>query len=307
MNERGFTGVFLSALIIGAVATFSVYKLVVEQRMISVGPETTTVPVVVAVGDIAEGMVLHANLLRMKQYDPDALPEGTFASIDSLAERVTQIPIFTGEPILEGKLAPIGTAAGLEIKIAPGKRAMAIPVNDHVGIAGFVQPNSRVDVLVTFRNKTGRNDQQAKVFLQNMRVLSVGQHLYRGDDGKPITANTVTLEVSPEDAELLAVAMNEGVLSLALRGFADEDSVRTTGATPQSVLAAAQKFQARPRPRVVTQPQTPAEPEPAPVVEEEPWKVVIFRGSEMSEREVESADSAQANDTTQARKSKGPS
>ncbi len=304
MNERGFTGVFLSALIIGAVATFSVYKLVVEQRVVSVGPEAATVPVVVAVGDIAEGSVLEPTMLRVKQQDQAELPAGTFANIDSLTERVTQIPIFTGEPILEGKLAPVGTAAGLEIKIAQGKRAMAIPVNDHVGINGFVQPNSRVDVLVTFRNKTGMNDQQAKVFLQNMRVLSVGQHLYRGDDGKPITANTVTLEVSPEDAELLAVAMNEGVLSLALRGFADEDSVTTTGATPRSVLAAAQKYQPRPRPRRVEQP-APAQPEPAPVVEEEPWKVVIFRGSEMSEREVEAADSAQASDTTQARRNGG--
>lgn len=296
MNEKGFTGVFLSALIIGAVATFSVYKLVVEQRVITVGTNDHMVPVVVAVEDMTEGSPLNETNVRVKRVNADAAPPNSFASMDSLLGRVTQLPLFAGEPVIEAKLAPIGSSAGLEVKIAPGKRAMAIPVNDHIAINGFIQPNSRVDVLVTLRSKGSMTDQKAKVFLQNMRVLSVGQHLRRGDDGKPITASTVALEVSPEEAELLAVAMNEGVLSLALRGYADEDSVNTGGADAQSVLAAMRKFEPRPsRPR--PRPQAAA---PAPVVEEEQpaWtKVQIFRGSEMTERTVETKDSTKAGTT----------
>lgn len=295
MNEKGFTGVFLSALIIGAVATFSVYKLVVEQRVITVGSSQQMVPVVVAVEDLPEGAPLTATNVRVKRMSSDAAPVASFASMDSLMGRVTQLPIFAGEPIIEAKLAPIGSSAGLEVKIAPGKRAMAIPVNDHIAINGFIQPNSRVDVLVTLRSKGGMTDQKAKVFLQNMRVLSVGQHLRRGDDGKPITASTVALEVSPEEAELLAVAMNEGVLSLALRGYADEDSVNTVGADAQSVLAAMRKYQPRP-----SRPRPAPTPAPAPPVEaEQPaWtKVQIFRGSEMTERTVESKDSTKAGGT----------
>ncbi len=296
MNERGFTGVFLSALIIGAVATFSVYKLVVEQRVIPVGPEVSTVAVVVASEDLAEGQMLEATKIRVKRFNQEAVPTGSYTVVDSLLGRVTRFPIFAGEPVIDGKLAPLGSAAGLEVKITPGKRAMAIPVNDHVGISGFIQPNSRVDVLVTFRSKGGLVNQTAKVFLQNMRVLSVGQHLRRGDDGKPITANTVTLEVEPEEAELLAVAMNEGILQLALRGYADEDSVTTDGATSSSVLAAAKRPRPQPTRRVTRSEPTP---EPAPVVvADEPWKVVIFRGSQMSERQVEAGDTTQASDST---------
>lgn len=279
MNERGFAGVFFSALIIGAVATFSVYKLVVAQRL-PASANVKLVSVVVAAEDIPEGAALVEANLRVREYAEDAVPAGSFADVDSLLERVTLLPIVAREPVLEGKLAPVGSAAGLEIKIAPGRRAMAIPINDHVGINGFVQPNSRVDVLVTFRSGSRLRNETAKVFLQNMRVLSVGQHLRRGDDGKPITANTVTLEVSPEEAELLAVAMNEGILQLALRGYADEDSIKTNGATAYSVLAAARKY----RPRAAAPPK--AEPDPEPVLEPTPAKVQIFRGTEMTERTV---------------------
>jgi pilus assembly protein CpaB len=137
-----------------------------------------------------------------------------------------------------GRLAPVGAGAGLEQKIAPGTRAMAVRINDVAGISGLLQPNSRVDVLVTLAaDVNNRDTQMAKLFMENMRVLSVGTEVQRDADGKPNNATTVTLGVTPQQAEQLAVAMNKGSIQLVLRGYGDPDTVRTSGATSKDVLA----------------------------------------------------------------------
>lgn len=296
MRERHFTGVLMGALVVGVLATFSVYRLVIQRSDES--NRDRTVPVVVAVDEIPEGTPLGEAALRLKQYPLDAVPNGAFVNIDSLVGRVARVQIFPGEAVLEGKLAPDGAGAGLEVKISDGHRAMSIPVNDYAGIAGLIQPNSRVDVLVTLRPDNRRRDRTAKVFLQNLRVLSVGTQLGRDEKGKPISASTVTVEVTPEQAELLAVAMNEGVLHLALRGFSDDGEVNTNGATSRQVLAEARRIQSRPRP--ASKPSTPTpETTPEPPPPELPaWlKVQVFRGTQMEERTVESrADSLDAAD-----------
>lgn len=308
MRERHFTGVFLGALLVGIGATFSVYRLVI-QRDTEAGRDLT-VPVAVAVEELREGTPLEEAAIRLKKYPMDAVPSGAFASVDSLVGRVARVHIFPGEPILEGKLAPTGAGAGLEVKISEGHRAMSIPVNDHAGIAGLIQPNSRVDVLVTLRPENSRRDRTAKVFLQNLRVLSVGTQLGRDEKGKPISASTVTVEVTPDQTELLAVAMNEGILTLALRGFSDGDEVDTRGATSNHVLAEARRIQSRPRPRPAAQPTPTPEPEPEPVVVVEPeepelpaWmRVQVYRGTQMEELTVETRDSVKTDSTTTRKK-----
>ncbi len=303
MREKHFTGVFVGALVVGLAATFSVYQLVIQRG--TDADRDPTVPVVVAVDEVREGIPLSATLVRVKRYPADAVPDGAFTGIDSVVGRVARVLIFPGEPVLEGKLAPVGAGAGLEVKISAGHRAMSIPVNDYAGIAGLIQPNSRVDVLVTLRPDQRRRDRTAKVFLQNLRVLSVGTELGRDEKGKPISASTVTVEVTPEQAELLAVAMNEGVLHLALRGFTDDDEVDTRGATPSHVLAEARRIQSSPRPRTAAAPSTPAvEPEPA-APELPAWmKVEVYRGTEMEEKTVETrGDSATAQDRAKQRAS----
>lgn len=306
MSERGFTGVFIVALLVAAAATYAVHRFVTQRDALARGRDVTTVPVVIAAQDITEGSALTKEILRIKEYNSDAVPHGAFQAIDSLGGRVARIPIFDGEPVLEAKLAQVGASAGLEVKIQPGFRAMSIPVNDHVGISGMIQPNSRVDVLVTLRPDANRAERTAKVFLQNMRVLSVGTQIRRGDDGKPITANTVTLEVKPDEAEMLALAMNEGVLQLALRGFADTDSLQTGGATPKKVLAAAAAIERRARraPQrqapVIRKASPPPEPQYA-VVDTPTWmKVQIYRGVELTEQKVETNDSTAKRDTVRA-------
>ena len=174
---------------------------------------------------------------------------------------------------------------------------MAIPVNETVGISGLIQPNSRVDVIVTLQPDRSGREKIAKLFLQNMRVLSVGQQIRRGEDGKPITASTVTLEVSPEEGEMLAVAMNQGVLQLALRGFGDPASTRTSGASPSKVLASSRPEEGRSVRRPSARPASPAAA--VPVVEGPATRrVQIIRGTELTEKEVK----IQEDDSTAAKR-----
>ncbi len=185
---------------------------------------------------------------------------------------MTRVNVFTGEAIVPGRLAPAGTGPGLELKIPPGQRAMAVRINDVAGISGLIQPNSRVDVLVTIADPA-TNKQQAKLFMENMRVLSVGTEIQRDAAGKPNTAATATLAVTPDEAERLAIAMNTGSIQLVLRGYGDPAAVTTTGANSSDVLSqlrggrAVSTEPAAPRP---VQRSAPRPAAPAPVIVQRP-------------------------------------
>jgi len=224
--------VFWGALLVAAAATFGAYRLL-DAR--SNAARTVTRPVVIASRDIPEGQLIDRVALTTAVWPVSQIPANAFSTIDSVAGRVARVSVFTGETLVPGRLAPTGTGPGLELKIPPGQRAMAVRINDVAGISGLIQPNSRVDVLVTIEQLDG-GKQVAKLFMENMRVLSVGTEIQRGTDDKPNTATTVTLGVTPEEAERLAVAMNTGSIQLVLRGYGDPDSVRTRGATSIDVL-----------------------------------------------------------------------
>lgn len=224
--------VFWGAIMIAAVATFGVYKLLAANS----SGKMTTRTVVVASRDLPEGAAIDRIALTTKDYPLSAVPAGAFSSVDSVIGRVTKMNVFIGEAIVPGRLAPIGSGPGLELKIPPGQRAMAVRINDVAGISGLIQPGSRVDVLVTI--KEDESDKQiAKLFMSNMQVLSVGSEVQRDASGKPISATTVTLGVTPEESERLAIAMNTGAIQLVLRGYGDPDSVRTKGATSSDILS----------------------------------------------------------------------
>jgi len=235
MAERRYTMVFYAAIATAVVATFGVYRYLQQAKQSS---EVPMRGVVIAAHDMSEGEKLDRLSLSLAQWPAGTAPDSAFTSIDSAVGRVVRVPVFKGEPIVPGRLAPAGTGPGLEVKIEPGKRAMALKINDVAGLSGLIQPNSRVDVLVTLQANQQQNiKEQAKLFMNNMRVLSVGTQVERGDDGKPIQATTATLEVTPEQAEQLAVAVNQGTIQLVLRGYGDPDSVTTPGATSTDVLA----------------------------------------------------------------------
>jgi pilus assembly protein CpaB len=263
--------------------------------------QVVTQSVVVAAEDIPEGAGLAAGKLTVTQLPVAAVPAGAYRSTDSLIDRVARVAIFKGEAIVPGRLAPHGMTPGIEVKIGPGKRAMALRIDDVAGISGLIQPNSRVDVLVTIRENAGQGG-ISKVFMSNMRVLSVGTQVQRGADGSPINATTATLEVSPEEAERLALAVREGSIQLVLRGYGDPDSIRTTGARNADVLSQfgsderpvaqpiARPVAPRPRPTATTpttQPTAPATvviPRTADSV-----TVRIYRGDQMTQQKFDTA------------------
>jgi pilus assembly protein CpaB len=224
--------VFWGAILVAAAATFGAYKLLAAN---SSSGRIVTKTVVIASRDIPEGAIIDRIALSTKDYPVAAVPTGAYSTVDSVVGRVTRIAVFAGEAMVPGRLAPVGSGPGLELKIPPGERAMAVRINDVAGISGLIQPGSRVDVLVTI--KEDNSDKQiAKLFMSNMQVLSVGSEVQRDASGKPINATTVTLGVTPEEAERLAIAMNTGAIQLVLRGYGDPDSVRTKGATSGDVL-----------------------------------------------------------------------
>ncbi len=251
MAEKRYTLVFLGAIVIAILATYGVAHNLWSIRQSS---RVVTSNVVVAARDIPEGHFINHNDLGASKWPASSVPVGAFSSSDSVIGRVTRFTVFAGEPIVPGRLAPVGTGAGIEIKITPGKRAMAIRIDEVAGLSGLIQPNARVDLLVTMNDPNfAAGKRVSKLFMENMRVLSVGTQVFRGPDGKPIRAASATLEVSPEEAERLAIASGTGSIQLALRGYGDPDSVRTRGATSTDVLA-----QLRTAPNAPTDPDPPA-------------------------------------------------
>lgn len=306
IGERRYRFVLYLALAVAGAATFGVYRVLTAMRASS---RVVTRPVVVAAVDIAEGVALTSSVMTVAQWPEVTVPAGVFSRTDSLLGRVARVSIFKGEPMVPGRLAPSGTTAGLEVKIAPGKRAMAVRIDDVAGLSGLIQPNSRVDVLVTLRDQaTAKSEQVSKLFMSNMRVLSMGTEVQRGADGKPINATTAALEVTPDEAERLAVAMREGTIQLVMRGYGDPDSISTDGADAGDVLAQLRsgrtprrKQQAdAPKPAATVVRRTvvaPPAPVVAPVVEApkparpESTTVRVYRGSQMSQQQFPTGDS----------------
>ena len=195
------------------------------------GGRVTTVPVVVATRDMPEGVIIDRMALVVAQWPVGTQPAGAYSTVDSVANRVSRVAIYKGEAIVPGRLAPEGTGAGLEVKITPGKRAYGIRINDVASLAGMVQPNSRVDIMVVIADPDNAGKQVAKLFMSNMRVLAIGAAPERAQDGRPISAAVASIEVTPEESERLAIAAAQGQLQLVLRGYGDPDSVITSAAT----------------------------------------------------------------------------
>jgi pilus assembly protein CpaB len=292
MAERRYTVVFGVAVLVAAAATFGVWRVLQSAEARN---RVTTVSVVVALRDIPEGNIIEREMLGTGTWPASAIPAGAFQRADSVVGRVTRVPVFKGEAIVPGRLAPLGTGPGLEVKISPGKRAMAVRINDVAGISGLIQPNSRVDVLVTMG---GRGNQVSKVFMENMRVLSVGTQVQRGLDGMPADGKTATLEVTPTEAERLAVAMGQGTIQLVLRGYGDPDSINTDGASSTDVMAALRDAPAAvsepvvrtpvrrtvPRPAARVDTVVVAAPSPAAPVRPDSNVVNIYRGDKLEKQ-----------------------
>ena len=221
---------------------------------------------VVAGSDIDLGSRLTPPMLKAVEWPSGSMPKGAFANPADLDSRVLRASVLSGEPILESKLAPVGSKGGLSAVVAEGKRAMTVRVNDVVGVAGFALPGNYVDIIVNTQEegpKGAANKDQtiSKIVLEHILVLAVAQEVGR-DETKPKVVSPVTVEVTPEQAEKLDLARSVGSLSLMLRNQVDLKMAGTDGATKAKLL------NAPPEPIVTAQ----AEP-PKPVVKKKAVKV----------------------------------
>jgi pilus assembly protein CpaB len=218
--------------------------------------------IAVANVDIELGGRISPEMLRLADWPDGSVPAGAFNDVSKLEGRVVLVGIQRGEPLTEARLAPVGTKGGLSAVVPQGKRAMTVRVNDVVGVAGFALPGTFVDVMVNTQDEGGqRNDRDhsiSKIVLERILVLAVAQEADR-DSTKPKVVNAVTLEVTPQDAEILDLARSVGTLSLVLRNQTDPKSTvaSNTGATKAELLGLA-----RHEPQRAAK---PAEPAPAPV------------------------------------------
>lgn len=220
------------ALIAGLAAVFFASSWLLNKS-------TTGNKIAVAVADVNLGQPLSGQMIKLVDWPANSTPPGSFTDPKKLEGRVLKTSISRGEPLMESKLAPIGTRGGLSAVIGEGKRAITVRVNDVIGVAGFALPGNFVDIIVSTQ-KDGRqtNDKSqniSKIVLERILVLAVAQEVNR-DETKPRVVNAVTLEVSPVEAEKIDLARSIGTLSLALRNQIDPDLGTTSGATKLSLL-----------------------------------------------------------------------
>lgn len=195
-------------------------------------------PVVVAAVDLSWGTRITSEMLKKANFLKGSLTTGYFSDPASVVGRVLIYPVKANEPIFESRLAPVEMkTGGVAAVISPKKRAIAVKVDKVIGVSGFIHPGNRVDVLMTIA--TGRTfNPITKTILENILVLAVGSETKekRGAEEKSSPTDVITLEVTPEEAEKLALAATEGRLQLALRNFSDTENVVTQGTTVSTLV-----------------------------------------------------------------------
>jgi pilus assembly protein CpaB len=202
--------------------------------------------------------------IMVVQFPKESTPDGAFDTPEKLAGRVAVMNIGAREPITESRLAPEGTAAGLSAIIPEGYRAMTVKVDDAAGISGFIMPGTLVDVVVVIdpREGSGMTDPISKIVLQNIKVLANGQNIDKPKDEREANSvKAVTLQVTPEQAEKLALASSEGKLQLMMRSQIDQGDEQTPGVNKRGLLSG-EKATPAPEPGSLKseQPKTEAKP-----------------------------------------------
>ena len=222
--------VVVVAVMTASVASFGMYLAL--QRLGVREVEVAHTQVVVAAQTITMGTRLHANHLRVVDWPSRNQVPGAFNDPKKLIDRGVIVPVAENEPITESKVASLEAGAGLPPVIPEGMRAISVKVNEVVGVAGFVVPGTLVDVLVTVRAADAKQDQpMTRTVVSKVEVLTAGTRIdqEKSKDGEPIPTSVVTLAVLPEDAERIALASNEGKITLALRNPLDVEATDTRG------------------------------------------------------------------------------
>jgi pilus assembly protein CpaB len=190
---------------------------------------------VVAARALPVGTIVQEQHLKTIEWSGGALPIGYIGNPQEVVGRGLIVSLQENEPVLESKLAAKGAGGGLPVMIKDGMRGLTMRVNEVSGVSGFVTPNTRVDVLLTMDDKSTGGEPATRIIMQDMKVLAAGQSLQPDKEGKPQSVPVVTFLVTPEQAETLALASQQGSIQLALRNQLDTMPVKTTG-TRRSVL-----------------------------------------------------------------------
>lgn len=269
------------AVLLAAVASLGMYRIVA--RMPVAAAEVKSIDVVVAQHPLKLGTRVTQDHVKVVKWPAETPMEGAFTKIEDVVNRGVIAAVAANEPLTDAKLAALEAGAGLPPSIPPGMRAVSVKVNEVVGVAGFVVPGTRVDVMVTLTNRQQGQESMTRVVVSNVQVLTAGTRYdqEKAKEGTPIPSTVVTLLVTPEDGERIALAASEGQIMLTLRNPLDTDSTTTTGVRTAGLLGQTPP-PSTPRPtRAKAQPVkpevAPAAPPPAA------YKVEAIRGAKRSE------------------------
>jgi pilus assembly protein CpaB len=314
MNKRMLILAFLALILSGGV-TYLAYR-VLQSRL---QPVEVTSNIVVAAKKLEMGTRITKEDIKLAKW-PKASPiEGTFNDINNVVDRALMVPVQVNEPILNSKLASKESGAGLMALIPEGMRGLSIQVDSVIGVSGFVIPGSRVDLILTavppedVKGAKGK-EMGSKIILENLEVLAAGQNLQRDVDGKPQTVQNVTLLVTPDQAQRVALASQDAKIQLTLRNPMDKKAAEpplvvrsalyegptmedpnkpkqdkaamperpTTARKPAASRRAAARIKAAPAPTQVAPPPPP--PQPRVVV------VELIQGSKRGKQSFEESE-----------------
>jgi pilus assembly protein CpaB len=273
MNTNRLLIGLVVALVVAFLLSSFVYKAF---QKASIAKPTDTQPLVVASMPLALGARLDASNLKVIQWPANQQVAGMFTRIEECVNRAVITPLAANEPVLESKLAPKESGAGLAATIPEGMRAVSVAVNEVVGVAGFVTPGTMVDVLVTGRALGGGAAGQGDItrtILENIRVLAAGQKIEQDREGKPQTVAVITLLVTPDEATQLTMGATDGKIQLALRNTIDTKK-NDPKAIVQAALFSPQGAIAQPPPAKAAGGTRKAAPAPPP-----PYVIEVITGS----------------------------
>jgi pilus assembly protein CpaB len=229
--------VVLVAVVVAALASFSVYRAI--QKMPVREVEVRSLYQVVAARDLAVGALITKDDVKLVPWPASSPVPNGFSKTEDVVNRGLVDGVVANEPLTEGKLAPLEAGGGLPPTITEGMRALSVKVNEVIGVAGYVVPGTRVDVIVTLR-ASGSNESMTRVVVSDVQVLTAGTRMdaVQARDGQPIPTNVVTLLVTPDDAERIALVANEGSIMLTLRNPLDRTPTKTAGVRTGALLGA---------------------------------------------------------------------
>jgi len=230
MNRR-FVGVLIFAFLVASGASLLLYRVLANRPTAAVKPApVASTRIAVASHDLEVGSVVKEDDVKLTDWQ-GTVPAGATGKVQDLVGRGVITTVYAKEPVIESRLAAKGAGGGFAATIPPGMRAVPVRVNEVAGVAGFVVPGMRVDVLISGNSPggDGRLGTRTKTLMQNVEVLSAGQDFKKDPEGKPVVVQVVNLLVTPPDAERLSLASNQTTIQLVLRNPLDKAEAKTPG------------------------------------------------------------------------------